>query len=297
MKKQSKGALIFAHNNPEIDYVKIAAVNALMIQENLKVGVTLVTDDGTLAWAIESMGKEFVDRCFENIKVVSGDVVYRNENIRVFRDTQANHKQLPFYNSNHWMAYDLSPYDETLFVDADYLIMSDALSNCWGSVHDFMINKNVTEILEEKNTADNNLDDFGIDLYWATCIYFKKTEQARHLFSLAHYVYDNYRYFKELYLFPGTMFRNDYAFSIAVHMMNGFNKTDLIKELPILSLYKSFDHDDIVSVNGKNSITLLLEKPNARDKFVLTNVTGIDIHIMNKWAVIRHADKLIEVYS
>lgn len=292
----TKGAMMFAHNNEEIDYVKIACLNAQMIKRNLDVGVTLVTDTGTLTWAKESLGQAYLDQCFETIISEDPDYVYKQQNIRAFRDTVYTIKHLPFYNCDHWKAYELSPYDETIFIDADYLIMSDSLDKCWGSKHDIMINKDIKELffgrVQEKTTVGNS----GIDTYWATCIYFRKSELAEHLFFMVKYVYDNYAYYRDLYSTPNAMFRNDYAFSIAVHIMNGFSNSDLIKQLPIPALYKSFDNDDIVSINGVNDVTLLLEKPNRTGDYILSRVKDLDIHIMNKWAILRNYDKLKELY-
>ena len=132
---------MYAHNNTEIDYFKIACANALMVQKNLKVPVTLVTDDGTVSWGKKALGEDFVNQCFEDIIVV--DRNYQFDNLRNFSDTSNSTKTLQFYNCNHWEAYDLSPYDETLFIDTDYLIMSSALENCWGSSHEVMIDHRI----------------------------------------------------------------------------------------------------------------------------------------------------------
>ena len=43
----SKGVLIFAFNNEQIDYEKIAKLNALMIKYNMDVPVHIITDAGT----------------------------------------------------------------------------------------------------------------------------------------------------------------------------------------------------------------------------------------------------------
>lgn len=293
----SKGALIFAHNNEEIDYIKIASLNALMIQSNLDVGVTLVTDEGTLNWAKESLGNSYLDQCFEHIIVGDPDYVYKQRNVRAFRDTVYTIKHLPFYNCDHWKAYELSPYDETLFIDADYLIMSNALNRCWGSDHEVLINKDIKELFFGRVQEKETLGKSGIDTYWATCIYFRKSELAENMFYLVKYVYENYEYYRDLYTTPNSMFRNDYAFSIAIHILNGFSNSELIKQLPIPALYKSFDNDDIVEVNGKNDITLLLEKPKCTGDYILTRFKDLDVHIMNKWAVLRNFDQLKEIYA
>lgn len=292
----SKGALLFAHNNTEIDYVKIAACNALMIKSNLGVNTTLVTDAGTHNWAKESLGEELLQECFEQIIEIDHDYVYSQRNPRIFRDTSFTTKQLPFYNCDHWMAYELSPYDETLFIDADYLIMSDALNNVWGSDQDIMINHDVEELMVGRRQETKDISEFSIRLYWATCIYFKKSELAENTFMLVKHIYDNYQFYRQLYQIPRGMFRNDFAFSIAVHMMNGFYNSGVITQLPIPAIHKSFDNDDILSFNGKNDMTLLLEKPDRQGEFIATRVRDLDVHIMNKWAVLRNAERIIETY-
>lgn len=291
----SRGVLMYAHNNSEIDYFKIACANSLMVQTNLGVPVTLVTDEGTLGWGTKSLGEEFVNKCFEKIITVKKEHTY--DNSRSYNDTSFTSKSLQFYNCNHWEAYDLSPYEETLFIDADYLIMSDALKNCWGSYDDVMINKHIFNPGTPDAPYVRNIDDFGIKLYWATVIYFKKTDFSKFLFSIVKHIQENYIYYRELYYFSNGMFRNDYAFSIAIHMLNGFSETEsVINELPIPGLLMSWDNHDIKEVNGLNDITLYCEKEE-KGKYLLTRLKKQDVHIMNKWAINRVSDKLIEIYK
>ena len=145
----TRGVLMYAHNNSEIDYFKIACANALMIKRNLDVPVTVVTDEGSARWGESTLGKEFIDQCFERVIVVPMSRVF--ENIRNFSDTSFSTKALSFYNCKHWEAYNLSPYDETLFIDADYLIMSPALNMCWNSDDEILINSNILTPGEDKN--------------------------------------------------------------------------------------------------------------------------------------------------
>lgn len=292
----SKGALIYAHNNSELDYIKIACANSLMIQHNLKIPVTLVTDPDTLAWAHTSLGIDLLNICFD--KIIESNRNYNFRNPRNFSDTSYISKPLQFYNCNHWEAYELSPYEETLFIDADYLIMSTCLSNCWGSVNDVMINHKIVSPLSEPKIYSKTVDDMGIKLYWATVIYFRKSELAKHMFSIVRHVQENYTYYKDLYCFSGGMFRNDYAFSIASHVLNGFSeKEPVIKELPIPGLLMSWDVDDIYSVNGINDITLFSEKSNDKGNYILTRIKDTDVHIMNKWSINRWSSKIIDLYK
>jgi len=293
----SRGVLMYAHNNTEIDYFKIACANALMIKKNLNVPVTLVTDQGTLDWSTNSLTKEFIDSCFENIITVRKN--YNFKNTRTYSDTSFTSKTLQFYNCEHWEAYDLSPYDETLFIDADYLIMSPALNNCWGSDQDVMIDHRIYSVLDENRPHTKFIDDFGIKQYWATVIYFRKSDFAKFLFRLVKHIQENYRYYKDLYCFKNGMYRNDNAFSVAIHTLNGFTEPNdsVVTNLPIPGLLMSWDTCDIHSVKGINDLLVYAEKPGAKGNYILTRINNIDIHIMNKWAINRIADTLIDLYK
>lgn len=291
----SRGVLMYAHNNTEIDYFRIACTNALMIKMNLKVPVTIVTDQGTLDWSKKSHGEHFINQCFDTIILVNKKYDYKNS--RAYNDTSFSTRDLQFYNCNHWEAYDLSPYEETLFIDSDYLIMSDALSNCWGSHDDIMINKHIIDTGLPTSPYTQNIDDFGIKLYWATVIYFKKSIFSKFLFSIVKHIQSNYIYYRELYSLPNGMFRNDFAFSIAIHMLNGFSDTEsVINELPISGLLMSWDSNDIFSVNGINDITIYCEKKADIGNYTLARFKNQDIHCINKWAINRFSDRLIELY-
>jgi hypothetical protein len=291
----TRGVLMYAHNNPEIDYLKIACANALMVKHNLRVPVTLVTDSGTIDWGRKALGEDLIDECFEKVIVVDRNYTFNNN--RAYSDTSFNTKSLQFYNCNHWAAYELSPYDETLFIDGDYLIMSPVLNSCWGSIHDVMMNTQIYSPIDQVPPYSKNIDDMGIKLYWATVIYFRKSTLAEHIFSLVKHIQENYSYYKDLYYFSNGMYRNDYAFSIAIHMLNGFTDFEsVVKELPIPGLLMSWDTHDIHSITGINDIVLFAEKDKQKGSYILTRVKDIDVHIMNKWAINRHADKLITLY-
>jgi hypothetical protein len=291
----TRGVLMYAHNNSEIDYFKIACANALMVHKNLNVPVTLVTDGGSLDWGKQSVGIEIINKCFDTVTVVDTDTSFDNK--RSYSDTSFSPKLLQFYNCNHWEAFALSPYDETLFIDADYLIMSDALANCWGSENDIMFNYSIVDTGSAEKPYYKYIDEFGIRQYWATVIYFRKSNIAEYVFNIVKHVQENYNYYRQLYLFANGMFRNDNAFSIASHMLSGLSSEEpVIKELPIAALIMSWDTDDIHTINGINDITLYAARP-CKELYTLVRLKGQDVHIMNKWAINRISDKLIEIYT
>ena len=66
----SKGIVIFAHNNRQIDYGKIALANSCLIKNNMKNNhITLITDTGTKEWLSKSFSDEVVSKYIDNIVV------------------------------------------------------------------------------------------------------------------------------------------------------------------------------------------------------------------------------------
>jgi hypothetical protein len=296
MKKESnsRGVLMFAHNNTEIDYFRLAVVNALLVQKNLGIkNITVVTDPFSLAQGEKTLGKRLIKKAINNIIVIEKDKKFKALNQRLYKDTSHTAKYLPFYNVNRCDAYELSPYDETLLIDVDYLILSDTLNHCWGHNNELMMNWKFQDIMyERKDPSLARLNDMGITMYWATVVYFRKTEYVENFFNIVSHVKNNPQFYKDLYQWQGTLYRNDYSFSIAAHMMSGFVDKG-IPQLPT-TLYKSFDTDDIHSAVDKNTIVMYLEKPRSPGDFMLTKWQGIDLHIMNKWAINRVSEELLE---
>jgi len=296
MKKESKsrGVIMFAHNNTEIDYFRLAVVNALLVQKNLGIkNVTVVTDPHSLKQGEKTLGKRLIKKAINNIIVIEKDKKFKQKNIRLYKDTSHKVERLPFYNVNRCDAYNLSPYDETLLIDVDYLILSDTLNHCWGHNNELMMNWKYQDIMyERKDPSLSRLYDMGITMYWATVVYFKKTPYVESFFNIVKHVKNNTQYYKDLYKWQGTLYRNDYSFSIAAHMMSGFVDKG-IPQLPT-TLYKSFDTDDIHSAVDENTIVMYLEKPRSPGDFMLTKWAGVDLHIMNKWAINRVSNNLLE---
>ena len=296
MKKENKtrGVIMFAHNNTEIDYFRLAVVNALLVQKNLGIkNVTVVTDPHSLAQGEKTLGKRLIKKAINNIIVIEKDKKFKALNQRLYKDTSHTAKYLPFYNVNRCDAYKLSPYDETLLIDVDYLILSDTLNHCWGHNNELMMNWKYQDIMyERKDPSLARLNDMGITMYWATVVYFRKTEYVESFFNIVSHVKNNPQFYKDLYKWQGTLYRNDYSFSIAAHVMSGFVDKG-IPQLPT-TLYKSFDTDDIHSAVDKNTIVMYLEKPRSPGDFMLTKWQDIDLHIMNKWAINRVSEELLE---
>ena len=296
MKKEdnTRGIIMFAHNNTEIDYFRLAVVNALLIQKNMGIkNITVVTDPHSLKQGEKTLGKRLIKKAINNLVVVEKDKEFKKKNIRLYKDTSHKVERLPFYNVNRCDAYDISPYDETILIDVDYLILSDTLNHCWGHNNELMMNWKFQDIMyERKDPSLDKLYDMGITMYWATVVYFRKTEYVESFFNVVKHVRNNPQYYKDLYKWQGTLYRNDFSFSIAAHVMSGFVDKG-IPQLPT-TLYKSFDTDDIHSAVDENTIVMYLEKPRSPGDFMLTKWQGVDLHVMNKWAINRVSEELLE---
>ena len=292
----SQGIVFFAHNNTEIDYGSVAIANATMIKHHMGVNaITLITDEGTMRHMNDTWDKNIIDNSFEQIKITPRR---RVDNNKRYRDTRHNVNLLHFYKINRSTVYSQSPYDETLVIDVDYLICNNTLNDVWNHKEDLLINRKSFDLLTGRHdTSFDRVDDFGIDFYWATAFYFRKSEETQIFFNLLEAIKANYPYFKTLYGITSYNFRNDHAFSIAVHMFNGFAKSGLVKHLPVDFLQHTLDYDELHDINSKGSLSFLLEKTSEPGKFIPARTDGVNIHVMNKYSIVRQSKKIVETYS
>lgn len=195
---KSKGVLVFAFNT-NVDYVAIADQTSQLIAHNLKLPVTLVTDhDANPAFAYDQI-----------IRVDPQGETYRTESASI-----------RWRNFGRHLAYELSPYDQTLLLDTDYLVMGDSLLKLFDSNQDYRIMHHNTD---ENGPSYEMMGETSLPFVWATVILFKKTAKAQMLFDLVGKIQRNYNYYRQLYNIREGNYRNDYAFAIANNVLNGYN--------------------------------------------------------------------------
>jgi hypothetical protein len=291
----SQGYLMFAHNNAQVDYGLMALCAATMIRANSRVkDVTLVADEGTISWLREQHG-ERVDTTFDQIIEVDGPPETTQE--RTIYDTQYSPYRIPWHNEGRSSAYELSPYDETILLDCDYLLCSDVLDAAWGSDEPYRINRRAKNLLHEDPPApEQRLETFGIPMYWATCVYFRKCPEAKSLFDLVDVVRENYDYYQFLYRFPGKLYRNDYAFSVALHVLSGWTE-NVATPLPVEDILTCFDTDSLLEVPAKNELTFLVQDREETWKYRVSRTKALSVHVMNKFSLIRQADRILELHG
>jgi hypothetical protein len=272
----TNGAVIFAQNNGTVDYIKIATYSAKKIQEHLDIPVTLITD--TPEQVLES-------DVFDKIIVIDNTTTQ----LKKFNDGAISSKQLEWKNFSRSQIYNLTPYDKTLVVDSDYIINSSVLKSAFSIDSDFQIYQNSFDLAGWRNTSSfERLNQYAIPFYWATVFVFEKTTITNAFFDLVLHIKDNWQYYRLLYTIDATAFRNDFAFSIAIHIMNNSSLGDFATSLPGNMTY-TLDKDLLVSAVD-NKMQFLVEKESYYGEYFLVKTTGLDVHVMNKHSLLRFID-------
>jgi hypothetical protein len=274
------GAVIFAQNTPEVDYVKLAIFAASRINKYLGIPVSLLTD--SRRW----LEKTYPDHGFD--QVIDIPVVLKDQS-RVFFDGSLASSFSPWKNLTRNMVYDLSPYDKTLVIDSDYIINSDILKFALDSDYDLQIYKGGIDLADWRSIAEfTRINQYSVPFYWATVFVFQKNTTMDAFFNLIEYIRNNWIYFRTLYNISSSTFRNDFAFSIAIHIMNGKTNGEFATNLPGSMVFIK-DKDYLVDIND-STVKCLVEKKDFQGEYILTKTTGLDIHVMNKYSLSRFID-------
>jgi hypothetical protein len=201
---KSRGVLLFAFNTNAVDYVQIADQAARLVHYTLNLPVTLVTDHKTKT--------KHIDNTIV-VKHTSQNVRKGYANLTTWR------------NSDRYQAYALSPYDQTILIDSDYLMLDQSLCSLLDVCVDYQIMFNNRYI---HRSTPRLIDITSIDQLWATAIVFKRTDKSQLLFNLVGRIQRNYDYYRKLYNIRPTNFRNDFAFAIANNIINGYTQDNLM---------------------------------------------------------------------
>lgn len=198
--EKSRGVLVFAFNSPDTNYVDIADRTSKLTQQFLKLPITLVTDTDS-------------DPKFAYDNIIRTNM--SGENFRTLFD-----KQQVWKNFDRHTAYQLSPYDETILIDTDYVIMDNSLLKLFETPFDYKL------LHHNKDTNGASYEEMGntsLPFVWATVVLFRKSTKASILFDMVRRVQNNYFYYTQLYNISAGNYRNDYAFAIANSVVNGYN--------------------------------------------------------------------------
>ncbi len=283
-----KGILIYAHNNRAVDYALMSIIAGGLAKKNLNVPVSLVTDQFTIDWMKKSQIYDRATDVFEHIITV--EKPNTNNSRRLYDGVDNN--VIPFVNSNRCSAWDITPYDRTLLIDSDFLIFSNRLSEYWEVDSDILIGESNNDIYDTQRLGYNDIyiSEVGIKLRWATTVMFTKNGNTKVFFDLVNDIRKNYQYFADTYRFDSKQYRNDIAFSLARHILDGFEESKQGLLPPVLTL---LDRDILYNVES-NKLTVLVS-PRLDSNFCVASIADVDVHIMNKQSIVRNKDKLLEL--
>ena len=205
---------------------------------------------------------------------------------RKYFDGAMSNKRLKFKNDIRIKSYELSPFNETLIIDCDYFINNDTLKYCWQQPHDFLIFKEAVDLAGYRyDPRLHTLSDKSIDFYWATVFFFRKTKNTEIFFNYLGHIQDNWNYYRYVYQIQNSMYRNDFAFSIAIHVMNGYQEGTWAHNLPG-KLYYVIDKDVFIEYNDIE-MKFLIEKEKYKGEYTLLKTKGLNVHVMNKFSISR----------
>lgn len=239
----SEGCIILANDTAEFSYSRLAEVAATKVKQHLNLPCEIISQDSV------------------------------RDNHRVLRDMNG---KLSWKNLNRTKIYDLTPFDRTLVIDADYFIASDALAPHIAADFDFAMVKDMHDPATG-NSFTPMMGHSKIQQLWATVMIFNKSNAAAKIFAMAQHVLDHYVYYSKLYGFYAAPLRNDYAFTIACHLMGGYGHGDFS-----LQNYRMFNcdlHTEILEITD-NSV--LIAHENTTGKRSVQRLKNVDIHLQHK---------------
>ena len=261
-KKMSKGVILFAFNSPKFNYYDMAVSTAKRINHFLDLPVSIITD----------------------ITSIPKNITYTfDKTILITADTSNKRDWGTWINKGRYRAFELSPYDETLLIDTDYLVNSTKLLKTFDLPTDFCCHED-THFLMYNTPQIEMLNPYGFKTLWATVVRFNKTKRAEQIFNSMGMVQRNYEHYSNLHGFVPSPYRNDYAITLATRIANGntlpvedlipWNLTHIGKNTMV---YKN--NDDVFNTE----YTVMFDnwqRGKIRKEYIITK--DMDFHVMNK---------------
>ena len=258
----NRGVILFAFNSPKFNYYDMAVCTAKRINHFLNLPVSIITDITSIP---------------ENI-----DYVF-DKTILATADTSNKKDKTTWINKGRYRAFELSPYDETLLIDTDYLVNSNKLLKTFDLPTDFCCHGD-THFLMYHTPEIEMLNPYSLKILWATVVRFNKTKRAEQIFNSIGMVQQNYEHYANLHGFVPTPYRNDYAITLATRIANG--NTLPVEDLIPWNLVH-IGNNTMVHRNSDDMFnaeyTVIYDnwqRGKIRKEYIITK--DMDFHVMNK---------------
>lgn len=254
----SKGIVIFAYNSA-YDYVDMARTSASLAKKHLNLPVTLITD--------------------QEVSYPEFDQVIVEERKDPVQLKMTDGELKPWHNQSRTTVYRLTPYEQTLLIDADYFIMNSELKNLFDTDLDFSCYNTAHDITDMMSQLQGNIGNTSIPMQWATVIYFRKSELAEAVFDFMGYIKQHYEFYSLMYNFRADKYRNDFSLSIAIQTLTGYNIGNFA-QIPG-NLDTLLIGTDIVDINKDGELVYTYPGGTTRDmKF--SKIKNTSVHVLYK---------------
>ena len=258
----SKGVLFVAFdsaldNGKTLQYTELAKIAANRARRHLKLPVGIVTD---------------------------APVDGFDETVLVNKPASSNRHTLigsyAWHNDYRRQLFDLTPWDQTLLLDVDYILQTDQFLTAFEFNGDFQIASKVYDPTGRDSFAKyQRLPNRTIPQVWATAIYWNKS--AKTYFEYANMIAENYEYYAKVFNFSSTQYRTDMVFSIVAHMLP-------VYQFPQSMWMVSSDCDLIgadqrgLKFEYNNSVIRVNNDVHILDKSILTDYTKLEL--LQRWS-------------
>lgn len=255
------GALIFAFNNEHTDYIALAAWNAANIRRHLNIPVAVITDQTDRAQSMNQF-----DRVISAASQAGGT--------RYFSDYD---QSVTWYNAGRADAYDLSPWQHTLLLDADYVVASTELQTVLDSTSDIMCFASAFDTVTGQDLVNHaTFGRYQSPMYWATVIKFTRGARAQFVFDSMKMIRQHWAHYRNLYGIADATYRNDYALSIAIGIVSGH--TGCFDTIPWSMATVMPEH----TVEQLEQDHYRLGWTNQMNRRQHISFCGLDLHVMGK---------------
>lgn len=258
----TRGAILFAFNSPKYNYYEMAVATARRINHFLNLPVTIVTDTDSVP--------PHPDYKFDR-------VIYTNPDKNNKRDWGV------WINKGRYQAYQFSPYDETILLDTDYMVNSNKLLKTFDMPTDFCCH-NKTSYMMYEGAGQEMISPYSFETLWATVVMFRRTKRVEQIFQCLEMVQKNFDHYATIHGFIGGTFRNDYALTIALRIVNGH--TSLASDVIPWNLMHIGKNTHVYR-NNENDLnteyTVLFDnwkRGKIRKEYI--NIKDMDFHVMVK---------------
>jgi hypothetical protein len=205
---KNRGVLLFAFNNERMDYVRLAAYCSHRVRRYWQLPVTLVTDEST--------------HSFDAMPHFDSIVQHTRTHLQTKRIYPDYNELLTFFNKDRVMADVLTPYDETIVIDTDYLVGTDTIPRVWDG-QPLLIARHAHS-LSDQLVPDylQKLHTTTIPMHWASVICFDKhAPVTKRFFRHWREAIKHYSYYAKVFRYEPELFRNDYVVTVAHHLLTG----------------------------------------------------------------------------